>query len=72
MKYYFPCKMDKPDKKYYIITKDNTRMYISTAGYVHFSSGHNNEERKQSYINRHKKNESNFWSKELILIHSGL
>jgi hypothetical protein len=31
--YYFPYKSDKPDKKYYIITKDNKRVYFGVAGY---------------------------------------
>ncbi len=26
MKYYYPYKSDRPDKKYYIITKDNNKM----------------------------------------------
>ncbi len=40
MKYYFPYKSDKPEKKYYIITKENKRVYFGAAGYEHFSSGH--------------------------------
>ena len=28
MKYYFPYPSDKPEKKYYIITKDNKRVYL--------------------------------------------
>ena len=34
MKYYYPYKSDKPDKKYYIITKDNKRVYFGAAGYI--------------------------------------
>jgi hypothetical protein len=50
MKYYYPYKSDRPDKKYYIITKDNKRVYFEAAGYEHFSSGHKDEARKQRYI----------------------
>ena len=75
MKYYYPYKSDKPDKKYYIITKDNKRVYFGAAGYEHFSSGHKDEARKQRYINRHEKNEdwtksgldtAGFWSRWLL------
>jgi hypothetical protein len=66
MKYYFPYPSDKPEKKYYIITKDNKRVYFGAAGYEHFSSGHKDEERKQRYIKRHEKNESKFWNKSGI------
>jgi hypothetical protein len=31
MKYYFPYPSDKPEKKYYIITKDNKRVYFGAA-----------------------------------------
>ena len=33
MKNYFPYKSDKPEKKYYIITKDNKRVYFGAEGY---------------------------------------
>ena len=65
MKIYYPYKSDKPDKKYYIITKDNKRVYFGAAGYSDFTQ-HKDEERKKLYINRHKKNESKFWNKSGI------
>ena len=65
MKYYFPYPSDKPEKKYYIITKDNKRVYFGAAGMSDFTK-HKNEERKNLYINRHKKNESKFWNKSGI------
>ena len=56
---YKPYKSDKPDKKYYIITNDNKKVYFGAAGYSDFTI-HKDEARKQRYINRHK-NESKFW-----------
>ena len=63
MKYYFPYPSDKPEKKYYIITKDNKRVYFGQASASDFTK-HKNEERKNLYINRHKKNED--WGKSGI------
>ena len=57
MKKYFPYKSDKPDKKYYIITNDNKKVYFGAAGMSDFTI-HKDEARKQRYINRHKKNEN--------------
>ena len=56
MKKYFPYKSDKPDKKYYIITNDNKKVYFGQASSSDFTL-HKNEQRKQLYINRHKNNE---------------
>ena len=74
MKTYWPYKSDKPEKKYYIITKDNKRVYFGAAGYSDFTQ-HKDEARKQLYINRHKNNENwtksgidtaGFWSRWLL------
>ena len=74
MKYYFPYPSDKPEKKYYIITKDNKRVYFGQASASDFTK-HKNEERKNLYISRHKKNEdwgksgidtAGFWSRWLL------
>ena len=74
MKYYFPYPSDKPEKKYYIITKDNKRVYFGSAGMSDFTK-HKDEERKQRYIKRHEKNEdwiksgldtAGFWSRWLF------
>ena len=54
MKTYWPYKSDKPEKKYYIITKDNKRVYFGAAGYSDFTK-HKDEARKQRYIKRHEK-----------------
>ena len=57
---YFPYKSDKPNKKYFIITKDNKKVYFGQASASDFTI-HKDEARKQRYINRHKNNEN--WSK---------
>ena len=71
---YFPYKSDKPDKKYYIITSNNKKVYFGQASASDFTI-HKDEARKQRYINRHKKNEtwtisgrdtSGFWSRWLL------
>ena len=56
---YFPYKSDKPNKKYYIITNNNKKVYFGAAGMSDYTL-HKDEARKQRYINRHK-NESKFW-----------
>ena len=61
MKYY-PYVSDKPDKKYYIITGDNKKVYFGQANASDYTI-HKNEERKNRYILRHQKNESKFWNK---------
>ncbi len=63
---YYPYKSDKPNKKYYIITNDNKKVYFGAAGHDQFSSGHKDEARKQRYIDRHKKIESKYWNKSGI------
>ena len=74
MQKYYPYKSDKPNKKYFIITKDNKKIYIGASGYSDFTI-HKEEARKQRYINRHKNNEdwtksgidtAGFWSRWLL------
>ena len=62
---YHPYKSDKPGKKYYIITNDNKKVYFGQAGASDFLH-HKDEQRKQRYIDRHKKNESKYWNKSGI------
>ena len=71
---YFPYKSDKPNKKYYIITNDNKKIYFGQAGASDFLH-HKDEQRKLRYINRHKNNENwnksgidtaGFWSRWLL------
>jgi len=72
--YYYPYKSDKPEKKYYIITKSEKKIYFGQANASDFTL-HKNEARKQLYINRHKNNENwtksgidtaGFWSRWLL------
>ncbi len=51
MKYYYPYKSDKPEKKHYIITKANKRVYFGQASASDFTK-HEDEERKQRYIKK--------------------
>ena len=62
MKLYYPYKSDKPEKKFYTITKDNKKVYFGQSNASDFTL-HKNEERKNRYILRHEKNESKFWNK---------
>ena len=71
---YHPYKSDKANKKCFIITKDNKKVYFGASGYSDFTI-HKDEARKQRYINRHKNNEdwtksgidtAGFWSRWLL------
>ena len=57
------ARSDRPDKKYYIITESNIKIYFGASGYSD-STIHKDEQRKQRYINRHKTNEN--WLKSGI------
>ena len=63
--YYYPYKSDKPEKKYYIITKPEKKVYFGQANASDFTK-HTDEERRQRYIKRHEKNESKFFNKSGI------
>ena len=74
MNKYYPYKSDKPDKKYFIITSNNKRIYFGQANASDMTI-HKNEDRKQRYINKHKANENwtksgidtaGFWSRWLL------
>ena len=60
---YYSYKSDKPNKKYYIITNDNKKVYFGASGYSDFTI-HKDEARKQRYLNRHRNNEN--WTKSGI------
>ena len=60
---YHPYKSNKPNKKYYIITNNDKKVYFGQAGASDMTI-HKDEQRKQRYINRHKNNEN--WSKSGI------
>ena len=61
--YYYPYKSDKPEKKYYIITKDDKKVYFGADGYDDFTT-HKDETRKQRYIERLENKED--WGKSGI------
>ncbi len=72
--YYYPYKSDKPDKKYYIITKTEKKVYFGQASASDFTK-HKSEDRKNRYILRHQTNEdwgksgidtAGFWSRWLL------
>ena len=63
MIHYYPYKSDKPDKKYYIITDKNKKVYFGAAGMSDYTH-HKDDERKLRYIKRHSSNEN--WSKSGI------
>ena len=65
MKYYFPYPANDGKHKYYIITKNEQKVYFGQAGASDFTQ-HKDEARKQRYIKRHQKNESKFWDKSGI------
>ena len=65
MKNYYPYKSDKSEKKFYIITKENKKVYFGQANASDFTI-HKDEARKNRYILRHEKNESNFWNRSGI------
>ena len=72
--YYYPYKSDKPEKKYYIITKSEKKVYFGQASASDFTIN-KDEDRKNLYILRHQKNEdwgksgidtAGFWSRWLL------
>lgn len=62
---YYPYPSDKPNKKFFIITDDNRRIYFGQAGATDMTI-HKNEAKKQLYINRHRKREEHLWNKSGI------
>ena len=48
---------NKPDKKYMAIIDDRKTIHFGAKNYSDFTI-HKDEERKQRYLNRHKKNEN--------------
>lgn len=55
--FYYPYKSDKPNKKFYIITKDNKKVYFGSAGMSDYTI-HKDDERKLRYIKRHQETEN--------------
>lgn len=65
MKFYYPYKSDRPNKKYFIITNDNKKVYFGASGYEDYTQ-HKNPLRKIRYIQRHQKKEGHLWNKSGI------
>ena len=79
---YYPYNSDRPDKKYFIITDDNKRVYFGQAGYKDYIIYNKTEGKekadkmKKAYIARHSKmnenwgksgvNTAGFWSRWLL------
>jgi len=55
--FYYPYKSDKPNKKFYIITNDNKKVYFGQASASDFTI-HKDESRKLRYIKRHQDREN--------------
>lgn len=64
MKFYYPYPSDRPEKKYYIITNQGKKVYFGQAGASDYTI-HKDPERKQRYIQRHKR-EEHLWNKSGI------
>ena len=65
-------KSTKPDKKYEAIINDKKTIHFGQKGASDYTI-HNDDERKERYINRHKKNENwndiytaGFWSRWVL------
>lgn len=63
MKYYFPYKANDGKHKYFIITKNNKRVYFGAFNYSDYTI-HKDNLRRLRYVKRHKKNEQ--WGKSGI------
>ena len=63
--YYYPYIAKDGKHKFYIITKTEKKVYFGQASASDFTK-HKDEARKQRYIKRHEKNESQFWNKSGI------
>ena len=60
MKHYYPYAANDGKHKFYIITKENKKVYFGQYGASVFTI-HKDEERKKRYIERHKDREN--WTK---------
>ena len=60
---YYPYKSEKSNKKYYIITNNNKKIYFGQAGASDFTI-HKDEARKQRYISG--TDTAGFWSRWIL------
>ena len=65
MKTSYPCKANDNKHKYYIITSSGKKIYFGAYGMSDFTIN-KDPERKERYIERHKKNELKYWNKSGI------
>ena len=56
IKFYYPYVSDKPNKKFFIITNDNKKVYFGQAGASDYTIN-KDDERKLRYIKRHQDRE---------------
>ncbi len=69
---YYPYVSDKPDEKYYIITRDNKKVYSGQANASDYTI-HKNEERKiNTFYAIRKMNLNSGINQVLILLHFGV
>lgn len=64
-KTYYPYPATDQKHKYFIITSTGKKVRFGAKGYEDFTT-HKDEERKQRYIERHRKREEKFWNKSGI------
>jgi len=57
MKLYYPYPSNNGKHKYFIITNTSKKISFGAIGYEHYTEGHLDEIRKDSYIKRHQKRE---------------
>lgn len=57
-KIYYPYPSTDSTHKYLIITSTGKKLRFGRKGYEHYTEGHLDEERKQRYLDRHKKREN--------------
>ena len=61
IKYYYPYRSDKPEKKFMVFTPEGKKIYFGASGYEDYTI-HKDDKRKEAYIKRHQKNEQKFWN----------
>lgn len=59
MRFYYPYKSDKLDKKFFIITSTGKKVYFGQVGYEDYTI-HKDPKRKELYIKRHSKMNENW------------
>jgi hypothetical protein len=75
-KIYFPYPSTDKNKKFFIITNQGKKIRFGAKSFEHFTEIHLDEERKQRYLNRHKKREdwedpntAGYWSARYLWLY---